>query len=172
MARIGTFYFNVKTDQLMQRVEKIRNYYVDISDQGNKRLSKRCAIDFLEYLKDAMITGKYASSVPALSESYVKWKNFKVGGGPMMMYTTDLYTNMEVFRSRTGGDANRRGHVVGVKDSFEQDKLEAFEYGTGPKGGSWRAGAQPPRPIFSMALDDFLNEKFDGIITQFVPSKV
>lgn len=169
MARVGTFYFSIKTDQLMQRVEKIRNYYVDISDEGNKRLSRRCAIDFLEYLKDAMITGKYASSVPALSESYVKWKNFKVGGGQMMMYTTDLYTNMEVFRSRVGGDAKRRGHVVGVKDSFEQDKLEAFEYGTRKKG---KGGAQPPRPIFSMALDDFLNEKFDGVINQFVPSKV
>lgn len=171
MARIGTLYFNIHTNQLMTRVEKIRNYYVDISDEGNKRFSKRCAVDFLEYLKDAMVTGKYVSKVPALSKHYVKWKNYKVGGGQMMMYTTDLYTNMEVFRSRTGGDANRRGHVVGVKNKFEQAKLSAFEYGTGPKGGSWKAGSQPPRPIFGMALDDFLNEKFNGVITQFVPSK-
>lgn len=171
-ARTGTFHFNLKgTEDLIQKVQKMHNYYVEISDYGTMRFSRKCATSFLYYLKNAIITGKYTSEVPPLSKHYIKWKNYMVGTRPMMIFSMDLYDSFEVYRSRVGGDAKRRGHVVGVKDSFNQDKLQAFEYGTDVKGGRWQAGEQPARPIFTLALNDFLAEEFFGILNQFVPSR-
>ena len=166
-ARLGVVYFNLKgAEELKRYLSKIRNYYVDISDSGNARLSKSAAHAFLIYVRNAFLTGKYQGRVPALHPVYRSWKHSSIySGRPKGVLTQEMVDCFEVFRSRAGGDAKRRGHVVAIKErehSIPMLRLEQFT-----KGHSSAKRTQPPRPIFGYALRDFLAEEFPGILQDF-----
>jgi hypothetical protein len=167
MFRIGTPLFDVKGLQEFKRyASKMRYYYVDISDTGTARFSKSAANEFLTYVRNAFLTGKYQSRVPGYTPNYKKYKaNHHIGSGrPKGILTEEMVGMLEAFRSRVVSDAYRRGHVVGIKTDkgAVAKRLSAFH-----GGRTAGKGVQPPRPIFSYALKDFLNEKFPQIMLDF-----
>ncbi|MFP4448501.1 MAG: hypothetical protein ACOCZ4_00345 [Bacteroidota bacterium] len=173
-ARIGTHLFSVTTGDIKKAVRfltEVKNYYVDVSDQGNARFSKSAASAFATYVRNAFITGKYEQQVPVLSSAYAKRKQGQYPGKPKGMRKDDMVNAITFFRSRVGGDSTRHGHVVGIdpshhrKDSPLHLRLEGFTQG-------YMNRPQPPRPIFMLAFQDFMIDQFPGILGPFMPDMV
>jgi len=165
-------YFNWKTNipSIRKKLEKTRNHYVDISDEGGARFSKRAAEDFLRVLIQSFVSQDF--DVPPLSDAYKDWKSKQGGFSEIGFFTGEMVGALGTFRTRAGGDVNRKGWAVGIKsdnaeNAFLAQKLFWLEKGTGPKGGRWGVTRpQPPRAIVAQSLEKFLQEDLPSIIKQ------
>lgn len=164
-------YFNWKTNipSVRKKINQTRNHYVDISDEGGARFSKRAAEDFLRLLVRTFTSQDF--SVPPLSDAYAEWKRKNNHFSEIGFMTGEMVGALTTFRTRAGGDVYRRGWAVGIPstnadNAFLAQKLFWLEEGTGPKGGRWKAGPQPPRSIVAQALEEFLQTDLPPIIKQ------
>ncbi len=167
-ARIGTHLFSIDArgiKTLKRYLTDLRNFYIDISDQGNARLSEKAAIEFTTYVRNAFLTGKYQSRVPALDKAYAAKKQRMFPSRPIGIRTGETIGGLTHFRSRVGGDPTKKGYVVGLDPSHHrrhhplQLRLEGLTYGRPSKD-------QPARPIFHYAFEDFVRERFSAIISE------
>lgn len=152
-----------------QKLEGTRNYYMDVHERGGGRFSKRAAEDFLDLLVSNFLNQNIPG--PDLSEAYQKYKMKEGAPSEKGFFSTEMVGSLGIFRTRSGGDPTRHGWAVGVartsgEDAFNAAKLFWFEQGTGPKGGRWKAGPQPPRPVFAATLEEFMEQKFPGLVHQ------
>lgn len=132
----------------IRRLESARHEYVDISDMGTSRMSKRMAFKFLEFLRNGIVSG----SIPVedLSASYAEKKgNRRVG-----IQTMEMLEGLTAYRTNLGGEKKHKGWLVGIKDKTPSSReyplyfrLSWLEFGT---------VEQDDRPIVATAFRQFV----------------
>lgn len=135
-------------EPFIHRLQVAKQEYVDISDMGTARMSKRMAENFLAFLKNAIVSG----TIPLQphEQSYDKR-----GGTALVGYATgDMYNSLSAFRTNIGGEKKHRGWLVGIKEKEmsirgfpEWYKLSWLEFGT---------KYQKPRPIVARAFEAYV----------------
>lgn len=155
---------------------KLKNGFIYATESGGLRLSEGVAKLCAAYVRAAILSGKYDSTVPRLSK---RWADYKAANGlspHIGVATAEMASTITHFRTNIGEEKNHTGFVVGIRDQTKTGKsakggkltlstisnsakLAWLESGTGPKGGMWQGspgGEQPARPILKLAVDDFL----------------
>ena len=154
------FKFNSDINRMVQKCRKSRYFYIELSDQGTARFSKRAANDFAVQVKADYLSGVFESRVDPLTESYSKWKEHFYPGQAIGHLTGSMISNIHAWRSRMVGDKKKRGYVVGIDQTKNRDnaaKLFWLEKGTASKG---KGGPQVPRPIFAHSLNRYVGSNF------------
>ncbi|MFW6120240.1 MAG: hypothetical protein ACOC80_04995 [Petrotogales bacterium] len=150
-----------------QKLRGTRDYYMDVHEKGGGRFSKRAAEDFLDLLISNFMNQNIPG--PELSEAYKKYKQKQGAFEEKGFFSSEMVGALGIFRTRSGGDPTRHGWAAGIartsgEDAFNALKLFWFETGTSAKGGRWKAGPQPERPVFATTLEEFMNTKFPGLV--------
>lgn len=160
------FSWNKDIEFTRHKFNETRNYYLDVSSVG-ARFSKRAAEDFLDLLIENFVNQNIPG--PDLSKKYLEWKRKKGYPEEKGFLTGNMVGSLQTFRTRAGGDPKRHGWAVGIpmtdaENVWAGTKLDWFEAGTDAKGGPRKGGPQPERPVFNATLNQFLTEKFPGLI--------
>jgi hypothetical protein len=130
------------SDDLTHRFHKTREEYIDISDVGSGRMSKRMAQNFVVFLKNAIATGS------------ISVEPKKHGGGRVGIKTQEMFEGITAFRSNLAGEKKHRGWLVSIKEKTSSSReyplwyrLSWLEYGT---------INQPVRPIVAKAFSEYV----------------
>lgn len=159
--------------KLLERLKRSHSYYMDLHDNGGARFSNEAAQAFKLEVVTNIVTGKYDSQFTSSGKGFNSYqsrmqKGSKGGGSPWGIFSGQMVHHIHVFRSRYGGDALRRGHVVGVRPNDGFYRLSAIKLGVFEKGGikkGWADGIhQKPRPIMQLSLQDFMRSKFPSLL--------
>ena len=139
------FWMDDWTSDFIRRLEVSKREYVDISDAGTARMSKRMAENFCIYLKNAVVTGSI----------YVEGRKVDTGF-PIGVRTGEMLEGIEAFRTNLGGEKKHRGWIVSIKEKTPSSReyplwfrLSFLEFGT---------KHQPARPIFAKAFEAYVGE--------------
>ena len=188
---------NQKTlDQLSKKVgdiiiKKGKDFIYTANVEGspvyrfNERVAKACA----EYVREAIVSNKYASRVPALKETTITKKKvikmpvWSKGPRHIGVSTGKMIDEIRHFRTNLSGETRHTGFVVGIPMSADapvhtqgnkKQKSQLFLKNKG-RNSYINKGAiilshdkmfflergntyQPKRPIYSLAVNDFLRE--------------
>jgi len=139
-------------DKSYYRFKAIKNGYIDISDEGTARFSKRMAEEFQKYLIGAISSGELMGINTDTNK-------------PHGILTGEMIDNISVFRTTVGGSKKRHGWVVSIKEDIDSEhkdmpvwyKLSWLEFGT---------VKQKPRFPIRKAFNHFLVEKQSGILQE------
>ena len=144
------FWVDDWANDFITRLNVAKREYVDISDMGTARMSKRMAENFLIYLKNAIVSGTIP--LAAHNDSY----SYRYGAGNIGYLTGEMYNSLSAFRTNIGGEKKHRGWIVGIKEKETSErgfptwyKLSWLEYGT---------KNQPERPIVARCFEAYVGE--------------
>lgn len=161
---LNYFKFNSQLNKMIQKCEKSRYVYIELSDQGTARFSAAVANDFAVQVKADILSGTFESRVAPLTDNYDRWKNRFYPGQAIGHLTGRMVSSIHAWRSRMVGDKNKRGYVVGIdqtKDKPSAAKLYWLEMGVkmGVKMRS-KGGVQVARPIFAHSLNRYVGMNY------------
>lgn len=148
--------------EVIQRFEKAKHEYIDISDLGTGRMSKRMAENFVIFLKNAIVA--QIIPVPGLHSTTVDMKGNSVVG----VETSQMLDSITAFRSNLAGEKKHRGYLVGIKEkvmttrSFLKSSGEtsSYTYPTWYKLSWLEFGTkyQVSRPIIARGFELFVGQ--------------
>lgn len=166
--------------EFIAKVEKTKNFYVQLSDEGGVRFSKQAAYSFASQVKTNILTGRFKhrfeanevrftpTSTKTRPHTAYAEKYNKGNSSPWGVLTGTMERDIQAFRTEFSGpgrgtDTKRRGYVVGIKrgQAFyagSSNKLKWFEHGT--------SNNQPARPIMKYSLDQFMITEFPAMMTK------
>lgn len=161
-----------------------KNRMVYILDGEVVRMSKIIAEECAVHIRSAILSGKFDDSVTPLSERWLARKKKLGQSSHVGVATLNTVASISAFRTniRTKGESKHKGYAVGIKKSEYNTvmsggsavirkkaikpsaKLSFLEFGRKEythtnffgKGVSVKIKAQPPRPVFKLAVLDYL----------------
>ena len=172
-----------QTQELDRAVEKtakkFTNRYIYAVDEVSVRFTKQIAQECSQYIRESILSGRFESKVPKLSDVWLKRKK-KSRFTQVGMYTGEMVSSIHYFRTniRSSGEKDHTGWVVGIdKDlvastlneatgevRFDKtkitpaQKLSMLEFGNKSGSTQPKRKNQPPRPIIKLAVNAYLKE--------------
>lgn len=144
------FWVDDWAEPFIQRLHKSKREYIDFSGAGTGRMSSRMAQNFVEYLKNAIVSG--TTGVAGHKEGYEKRRGKHTVG----ILTGEMYNSITAFRTNLGGEKKHRGWIVSIKEKDISQrgfptwyKLSWLEWGT---------SFQKERPIIAKTFERYVGE--------------
>ena len=175
--------------------KRAKDNFLYVANEEVVRFSKNLAEECAAFVRLRILAGAYDDQVPRLSDSWLKRKA-ELGYIPHVgTATLEMASSISAFRTntRSSGDTKHTGYVVGIRQTAggmggdylrPSAKQLILEFGRKSythgnlfgKGITHEFKAQPARPIFKLAILDFLNaigvrSKFAGTATYTLTDK-